>query len=166
MTGAVVEPDFIGTVAIFGEKGKKQIAKSFLDGLGNLSPTKRRLALARACAFPWRDKPEDLPDCYKRELEMASFEADEEDLARGATPNHGAVADLFASEEPPINEIFLRQLVPLGPSDRRHALIMPGLARWGFEGQTPPEWIMRSWESTAFDATREWELQTGEDSHG
>lgn len=45
----------IGRIPVFGEAGRAPIAKEFIEQLGGLAPTQRRLALARACALPWQN---------------------------------------------------------------------------------------------------------------
>lgn len=45
------------------------VSKEFVDRLGVLTPTQRRLALARASVQPWRYDPNGPPACYRRDLE-------------------------------------------------------------------------------------------------
>lgn len=159
-----MEPGYEGNVRVFGEKDRIQIARPFARRLSGLSPTKRRLAIARACVYPWRDNPTELPDCYRHELAVASWEADEEDRARGGTPDHQDVDDVLSASDPdpPINEIFLRHLLVLSPAKRRHFLLLACMAPWvsnvaeakrGLEAL--PEWIARTYEYVQYNLVAE-----------
>lgn len=156
------QPEMIGNVPVFGERGRAPIARAFVEALGRLTPTQRRLALARACALPWRDKPSQLPDCYKRELEAAEWEAREEDRGRGRSPHATDIDSLLDSEDLPISELFLRQLIPLRPSRRRSHLAQACIAFSVLERRTPPQWISRFNEHAHGDAAEDYRLDKGE----
>lgn len=138
-----MEPRYIGGIAIFGERGRAPIASSLIERLSDLPPTKRRLVLAQACTLPWQDDPDKLPDCYRRELDLAEWEAEEEDRLRGNAADPLDTGPLIEDGEPPINEVFLRQLIPLGPSHRRSILTFACTGSWLERKERPPEWISR-----------------------
>ncbi len=160
-------PTFTGTVPNYGEEGKIQMTRAFAKRLGELSPTKRRLAIARACMLPWRDSPGKAPDCYTHELAMASWEADEEDRVRGCSPDHRDVDEALSisGPDPLINEIFLRQLIAVPPARRRNLLFGACLGPWVdefVEGGTPPEfpdWIICTNKYLGFQSADERHLQ-------
>ena len=89
------------------------MAKEFLLKLDDLTPTNRRLAIATACTMPWRDKEEEIPECYRRDLQKASYDARQEYVSL-FNPGY-----LFEPNKEPISEPLLRQIAPLTPTDRR-----------------------------------------------
>lgn len=108
-------------VTIVGERGKQSVSPEFLRRLDDLSPSFRRLALARACVLPWTDRPEELPACYQWELTRATAEASED---RAAYPHmDGLLDDLFADVAEPLNSVQLSQLVEMTPTGRYFHII-------------------------------------------
>jgi hypothetical protein len=55
--------------------GRPVVSLRFLDLLTDLAPSSPRLALAMACAKPWRDCAAELPECYRVELDHAGWVA-------------------------------------------------------------------------------------------
>lgn len=158
-----IEPAKLGNAQVFGERGKSQVAPLFLERLAGLTPSQRRVALARACVLPWQDKPADMPACFRRELETAAWEASEEDRARerDSDPTASILED-FSSTNQPINRIFLRQIVRLSPTRRRARLAAACAAPWLVKGEKPPEWISRNDQHARDDAAEEHRIYYGE----
>lgn len=124
-----------GRVTILGERGKASASREFLLRLGDLAPSLRRLALAKACTLPWAERPDEMPACFQWELTRAMGEALED---RGAHPEmDGVVDELFASEPAPISEVLLRQVVPMTPTTRYFSLI------FALAWDDAPEWLTR-----------------------
>lgn len=149
-----------GQVRIIGERGVRSASPEFLTRLDELPPTARRLALAKACALPWRDRIDELPDCYRWELRRALDEA-REDLA--AYPAAEAMlASIFADVPEPINEVVLRQVVALTPTSRRFSLIFALAGAWP-GGPKPlltsspdaPRWLARELAYTQWTSSDE-----------
>jgi hypothetical protein len=151
------QPSSIGDVRIVGEPGRDQISRSFVERLACLTPTQRRLALAHACTLPWRDNPAEVPACFKRELETAAWEARQEDLAREGKSVD--VQEIVDPHDPPISEVFLRQIVSSSPTRRRAQLAIVCAAPWLGGSEFPPESISRSFEDALAEATEEHRLQ-------
>lgn len=118
---------------------KPPVCRSFVSRLDELTPTLRRLALAMACARPWRDDPENLPDCYRRELEYSADQArrgyelstDTRSQASAALSHLDArLSSLFEDEPEPIAKGLLLQFLDCTPTERRPLLIFfwPSLA--------------------------------------
>lgn len=149
-----MKPTYIGAVPVFGELGKPPIGKDFVERLGELPPTMRRLALARACAFPWRGNVAELPHCYRRELESATWEAQEEQRWAARDSRPADATSVLEAEEPPISEVFLRQLIPLGPCERRAQLAQACIAAWILDRTPPPDWLSH-YSANAFYAEGE-----------
>lgn len=156
----------IGNVPIWGDRGRPNIAEAFVERLGELPPTKRRLALALACALPWRNNSDELPNCYKRELEAAAWEAYEEDLSRGQDHNRGDIEGLIDPEDPPISKLFLRQLVAVGPTERRAVLAQACIGFWIVDHVPPPKWLSRYCDHAYGDDAEDYRLRKGEHADG
>lgn len=152
-----MEPEPIGGIKVFGDRDRHAISRNFVEHLGELPPTRRRLALALACALPWRDRPDELPGCYERELALAAWEADAEDSNRDI-PASVETEAFMDPENPPVSEVFLRQLIPLGPSRRRALLLSVCRAFWAIEYRSPPEWLARSSRHASGDEGDEYRL--------
>lgn len=98
-------------VRFIGEHGVRSASPEFLVRLDELPPSARRLALAKACAVPWRDRLDELPDCYRWGLSHALDEWHED---RAAYPDaEAALTAIFADVPEPISEAVLRQIVEL-----------------------------------------------------
>ncbi len=136
-------PEIIGSVPVYGDPERGAIDRRFVERLDGLTPTQRRLALARACALPWRNAPAKMPDCYRRDLETAEWEAREEAGDQGYSLASAKVDALIDPGDPPIRELFLRQLIPLRPSHRRAQLASACRAFSFLDREPPPEWIAR-----------------------
>jgi len=100
--------------------GKVNVSKAFAHRLSELTPTQRRLALAKACAQPWRDELGAMPECYRRDLDHATYEAREEHKTCCGSPFDPDC--LFEGEAEPIASYLLRQLAEMTPADRRSSL--------------------------------------------
>lgn len=115
-------------LTILGERGKPSASEVFVTRLEGLSPSFRRLAVARACAAPWARRIDEMPDCYRQELLQANAEVGED---RGAYPDMDArIAELFAEVPEPISEVLLRQIVSMTPASRYGALIFSFACAW------------------------------------
>lgn len=160
-----------GQVRILNPRGEAVVSRRFLERLGELPPSSRELAIARACAQPWRDRPEELPECYRVELDHARWAAQRErevwDVAgRAGEGGFGEpVVDLdylFADEPEPILAYSLQVFAGYGPLSRRHSLARQSRSQWKEEpgprireafrrhagrdfgeAEQPPEWIVR-----------------------
>ena len=137
-----------GQVRILGEPGIRGASPEFLARLDELPPTARRLALARACALPWKDCIDELPDCYRWELSHALDEWRED---RAAYPNAEAtLASIFDDVPEPISAAVLRDLVERTPTDRASGLLFVLACSWT-GGPKPvvtgspdaPRWLVR-----------------------
>jgi hypothetical protein len=108
-------------ITILGESpgGRPNVTEQFARSLADLTPTRRRLALAKACAQPWRDDPEAMPECYRRDLALAAYEAAREHAAccPAFDPD-----PMFVDDPEPISPLLLRQLAELSPTHRRMTL--------------------------------------------
>lgn len=111
-----------GRVLMLGEPNKAAAAPEFVRRLSDLRPTLRRLALARACALPWHKRPDEMPACFRWELDRANAEASEEYQADPALIV--AVDDLFHAESAPISEVFLKQIAMMSYVDRYSSLVL------------------------------------------
>lgn len=150
-----MKPGVVGRVPVFGERGEVQVARGFIERVGELAPARRRLALAWACTLAWKGDPGALPDCYRRELELAVLEAQEEVRISGAAQPPLDTEALWEGHELPINEVFLRQLAELAPARRQAMLLLacmgPGIAaRKGI-----PEWLEREHRRARAEAAEE-----------
>lgn len=151
--------------------GEPVVSRRFLERLTDLAPSSRRLGLAMACAQPWRDRPGELPECYRVELEHARWVANAEYEAWDAAgrPGEGGpgvpIVDLeylFAEDPEPILAYTLQLLAEDRPSRRAMMLASTCRAQWKEEpapgmrelyraetgldyGETeePPDWIVR-----------------------
>ncbi len=155
-----------GRVSILGERGKPNASKEFVKRLGDFPPTFRRLAIAKACALPWRDRLDELPACFRWELLQANAEANED---RAAYPHmHAQLDRLFAEVQEPISELVLRQIAEKTPTSRYFSLLFvlaiesPGGMKSVFEGSSDaPEWLLKEFpyaqwvDSDEFRAWRE-----------
>ena len=142
-----------------GPLDPSDISREFLDRLTELTPTQRRYALAKACTHPWRDRPEETPACYQRQLDHATFELEQE-RTFGAT----AALDLetlFSGVGVPISEVLLRQCAEMSAAERRSSLAFVIGNEW--PGQPPDAWRTRidagelDWPDTA--EPPEWAVQ-------
>ena len=123
-------------IVMLGEgPGTVNFSRTFAHQLTDLTPTQRRLALAKACAQPWRDDPEAMPDCYREGLDDAVYEAREEHLGC-CTPAFDPDS-LFETEPEPISPYLLRQLAEMTPALRRLSLIL--VISWCWEGHPSEE---------------------------
>ena len=141
-----------------GEPGVRPASPEFLTRLDELPPSARRLALAKACALPWKDDVDELPDCYLWELRRAIDDWDED---RAAYPDADETfARIFEDVPEPISAGLLRQIVDDAPSDRRHSLMFALVCSWP-GGPKPvltgapeaPRWLVREWAYTAWAGT-------------
>lgn len=152
-------------IQILGEgPGTVNVSRTFAHKLTVLTPTQRRLALAKACAQPWRDDPDAMPNCYRRDLEHATYQAREEHGSCCATfaPDY-----LFETEPDPISPYLLRQLAEMTQGYRRASLASVISGCWrgrpseelraaararGIElgeGEDYPGWVTREWGYSA-----------------
>ena len=145
-----------GRVTIVGERGKRSASPEFLARLDDLPPSFRRLALARACALPWNDRPYEMPACFQWELTRAMAEASED---RAAYPHMDArLEDLFAEARNPISPLVLSQIVEMTPTGRYFSLIFAFSNLWG-ERERVPAWLHRELayaKSVVQDEYRAW----------
>ena len=159
-------------ILMLGEgPGEVNFSKPFAHKLTDLTPTQRRLALAKACAQPWRDDPDAMPDCYRLDLDQAVYEAREEHLGCCTTvfdPDY-----LFETEPEPISPYLLRQLAEMTPGHRRSSLVFVISGCWrghlseelralalanGIELGDPedfPEWVIREHMHRGWDYAEE-----------
>jgi hypothetical protein len=119
-------------VRILGERGKPSIAPGFVQQLTRLSPVLRRLAIAKACAVPWRDRVDELPVAFRWELIRAASQAAED------TVSDETVDQVFAGESAPISEVLLEQIAGMGPVDRYVSLVLALAAT-----EPRPEWLQQ-----------------------
>jgi hypothetical protein len=98
---------------------------------------------------------------------MASWEADEEDRARGKEPDHKSIDELLGEwdTDPPLDEVLLRQVAELAPSSRRSLLTLMYGAPWWYKHEQPPEWVIRVRHYAEFEGAADHHLQRNEDSH-
>ncbi|HVM06541.1 MAG TPA: hypothetical protein VM242_15360 [Acidimicrobiales bacterium] len=163
-------------IRIFGEPpgGRPNVTERFARSLAELTPTRRRLALARACAQPWRNDAEAMPECYQRDLVLAAYEAGQEHATCCADFDVDA---MFVEDPEPISPLLLRQLAELSPTHRRERLtsvlsspwsgpipekwrhlVESGRIEWG-DPSEPPEWLQREHEyrhAENFDDRKHW----------
>lgn len=160
-----------GKVRILNPRGEAVVSRRFLERLGELAPSSRELAIARACAQPWRDRPEELPECYRVELDHARWVAQREREVWDAAGRAGEggfgepVVDLdylFADEPEPLLAYPLQLFAGYGPLWRRHSLASQFRGQWKEEpgprireafrrhagrdfgeAEEPPEWVVR-----------------------
>lgn len=125
-----------GRVPILGERGEEAVSKAFVLRLAELTPTVRRLGIAKACTIPWVDRPEEIPHCFRRELTKAFEEAVEE---RPAFDIAEILDELFESHPAPVSEFFLRQIAAMPPIRRYFSFVF--VAHW----ESCPEWLEREW---------------------
>jgi len=126
------------------------------------------LALAKACALPWKDRIDQLPECFRHELRRALDDWHDD---RAAYPDaEAALAHIFADVNEPISEVVLRQVVDLTPTSRYSSLIFALAGAWP-GGPMPllkgspdaPRWLARELAYTGWtskDEFRAWR-QTG-----
>ena len=150
-----MKPEMVGRVPVFGERGQVQVALGFIERVGELAPARRRLALAWACTLPWERDPDALPDSFRRELELAAREAQEEDRSSGAAPPALDTEALLDDHEPPINEVFLRQPAELAPAERRAMLLLACMGPWIAARKALPEWLDREHRHARAEAAEE-----------
>jgi hypothetical protein len=153
-----------GQVEMLGEPGVRPASAEFLTRLDELPPSARRLALAKACALPWKDRIDELPDCYRWELRRAIDDWRED---RAAYPNADTtLARIFEDVPEPISAVLLRQLVDRTPNHRHSTLIFALVCSWP-GGPTPvltgapeaPRWLVRErayTQWTSMDEFRAW----------
>jgi len=143
---------------------KPPVCRSFVSRLDELTPTLRRLALAMACARPWRDDPESLPDCYRGELQYSAYQArrdcelttDPHSQANAALSHLDArLSSLFEDDPEPIAKELLLQFLDCTPTERR-ALLIFFLAELGWgEGDPIAEWLLPEQEYTGLEGRDE-----------
>ena len=115
-------------VTIYGEPGKPTASAEFVARLDDLPPSARRLAIAKACAIPWAERIDEMPECFRRELLRAAEDAQQD---RAAYPEmDGLLDDLFAAVPQPFNPVFLNQIVEVTPTMRCSALLFVMVASW------------------------------------
>lgn len=124
-------------IRIFGEPpgGRPNVTEHFARSLAELTPTQRRLAVATACALPWRHEAEGMPECYRRDLALAAYEAAQEHAACCAAFD---VEAMFVDDPEPISPLLLRQLAELSPTNRRERLSSALSGPWS--GPIPEQW--------------------------
>ncbi len=130
-----------GRATIVGDRGVPSGSARFLTRLGDLPPSARRLALAKACVQPWADTPAETPICYQQELERTTADALEE---YGSTHElREQLDELCASDPAPISEGVLRQLIQMTPTTRYFMLIFALWGVWYDHADNPPAWLER-----------------------
>ena len=149
---------------ILGDEDTPPASQAFLAQLETFPPTARRLVLARAYALPWRDRPSELPECYRRELAYSSVNAADEYPSMAELDRR--IADLFVAEPTPVSGTVLRQLVSLTPSDRQLALFFAFWSLWfpdspGGEWKGP-DWLRREYDHAAWLAQEEYPSSKGD----
>lgn len=153
-----------GAVRWIGECGVRSASPVFLTQLDDLPPSARRLALAKACALPWKDRIDELPECYRYELSRALDDWHDD---RAAYPDMGTImTGIFADVHEPISATVLRQVVELTPTSRYSSLIFALAGSWPggpmplLEGSPEaPRWLARELAYTGWtskDEFRAW----------
>ncbi len=149
-----------------GPAGKANASTGFVRQLETLTPAHRRLAIAIACAQPWREDPASMPDCYRRALDHATYEADAEH--RPCSGGEFSLDELFQAHPEPISRTVLLQLAEMPPTRRRVAMAFMWSGCWrpkiseqaraeilvrrGFDygdGEEYPEWVQREYDLAA-----------------
>lgn len=155
------------------------VSKEFVDRLGVLTPTQRRLALTKACVQPWRHDPNGPPACYRRDLEHAEYEAANEHLTCGSGSVSFEVDELFSEEPEPISRLLLEELAAMTGVDRRSSFafvisnswsgqppeewrprIEAGEIEWP-STEEPPEWVLRDFDRWSGESSEEYRRQHG-----
>lgn len=135
-----------GLGRVLNPRGDEVVSRRFVERLGELAPSSRRLAIAMACAQPWRDEPEATPECYRVELDYARWvaEAEYEAWAAAGRPGEGGpgtpqveLGYLFAEEPEPILGDTL-QILADHPPLARHWVLMQQL-RKAWDNELRPE---------------------------
>jgi len=120
-------------ITILGEApgGRPNVTEHFARSLADLTPTQRRLALAKACAQPWRDDTKPCQSAAGGTWALAAYEAAPEDAA--CCPAFDADA-MFVDDPEPISPPLLRQARGAG---HRQVDEMCSRGCWAVPGAAP-----------------------------